>query len=114
MNLFLNKNSEKNFYLKPTVIQTQEVTVFARKEELKTTTVQTLTEKELDKNRGQTLGEAVEQISGITILQTGPSISKPVIRGLHSQRILLLNDGVQQEGQQWGGEHAPEIDPFSI
>ncbi|MCC7431501.1 TonB-dependent receptor, partial [bacterium] len=42
------------------------------------------------------------------------SISKPVIRGLHSQRILLLNDGVQQEGQQWGGEHAPEIDPFSI
>jgi iron complex outermembrane receptor protein len=31
---------------------------------------------------------------------------------LHSNRILTINNGVRQEGQQWGNEHAPEIDPF--
>ena len=31
---------------------------------------------------------------------------------MHSNRILILNNGIRQEGQQWGQEHAPEIDPF--
>lgn len=72
-----------------------------------------LSEKELDEHRGQTLGETLEHISGVTVLQTGASIAKPVIRGLHSQRITVLNAGVVQEGQQWGAEHGPEIDPFA-
>ena len=46
------------------------------------------------------------------MLQTGSTISKPIIHGLHSNRILTINNGVRQEGQQWGNEHAPEIDPF--
>jgi iron complex outermembrane receptor protein len=45
-------------------------------------------------------------------LKTGSSVSKPVIHGLHSNRVLILNNGIRQEGQQWGSEHAPEIDPF--
>ncbi len=68
---------------------------------------------ELDRERGQTLGDALKTVTGVTLLQTGPSIAKPVIRGLHSQRVLVLNAGVAQEGQQWGAEHAPEIDPFA-
>ena len=48
----------------------------------------------------------------MTALTTGPTVAKPVVRGLHSDRVLILDDGVRQEGQQWGGEHAPEIDPF--
>ncbi len=67
----------------------------------------------LDKHRGQTIGDMVKSLPGVTVLSTGPSISKPVVRGLHSQRLVLMNHGLAQEGQQWGGEHAPEIDPFS-
>ncbi|MBI3260116.1 MAG: TonB-dependent receptor [Ignavibacteriae bacterium] len=74
----------------------------------------TITTAELDEHRGQTLGDALKTINGVTTLQTGPSISKPVIHGLHSQRVTVMNAGVAQEGQQWGAEHAPEIDPFSI
>ena len=62
--------------------------------------------------RGQTLGQTLERLPGVTTLSTGPSIQKPVIRGLHSDRVIVVNDGIQQEGQQWGAEHAPEIDPF--
>ncbi len=66
----------------------------------------------LQRNSGESLGEALTDITGVNILQTGPTIAKPVIHGLHSNRILILNNGIRQEGQQWGQEHAPEIDPF--
>ncbi|MFC1732170.1 TonB-dependent receptor [candidate division KSB1 bacterium] len=98
-------------------IETEELTVTARKtisDQLRAASQSraVIDIDELEKKRGQTLGEAIEGVTGVTVLRTGPSIAKPIIRGLHSQRVLLLNHGIQQEGQQWGGEHAPEIDPF--
>ncbi|GAB3541706.1 TonB-dependent receptor [Pontibacter brevis] len=73
---------------------------------------QTLSGRELAETRGRSLAESLRGIAGVTTIQTGPTISKPVIHGMHSNRVLLLNNGVRQEGQQWGTEHAPEIDPF--
>lgn len=67
---------------------------------------------ELEKNRATTLGDIVKSIPGVNTLNTGNSVSKPVIHGMHSNRVLILNNGIRQEGQQWGSEHAPEIDPF--
>ncbi len=67
----------------------------------------------LEERRGQTLGETLESLPGVSSLTTGPAVSKPVLRGVHSARVLVLNAGITQEGQQWGGDHAPEIDPFS-
>lgn len=69
--------------------------------------------KELEKLAGKSLGEALKGIAGVNALQTGPSIFKPVIHGMHSNRIVIMNNGVRQESQQWGSEHAPEIDPFT-
>lgn len=51
---------------------------------------------------------------GISMLKTGPNISKPFIRGLGFNRVLTLYDGVRQEGQQWGGEHGLEIDNYNV
>jgi iron complex outermembrane receptor protein len=78
-----------------------------------TRSVSILAPEDLDRTRGQTIGAMLAELPGVSVLSTGPSIAKPVIRGLHSQRLVVVNAGVQQEGQQWGGEHAPEIDPFS-
>ncbi len=75
-------------------------------------TTNTLTQEQMKQSKGASLAESVDQITGVTMLKTGPAIAKPVIHGLHSNRILILNNGVRQEGQQWGTEHAPEIDPF--
>lgn len=74
--------------------------------------VSVLSSEQLDANTGKSLGELVRQLPGVSSLNTGPAIFKPVIQGLHSHRILILNNGIRQEGQQWGIEHAPEIDPF--
>lgn len=73
---------------------------------------QRLTEKDLQKLQGKSLADALGTLNGVSILRNGATIGKPIIRGLHSNRILIMNNGVRQEGQQWGNEHAPEIDPF--
>ncbi len=67
---------------------------------------------QLESLRGKSLGAALKNITGVNTIQSGPAIFKPVIHGVHSQRILILNNGIRHEGQQWGVEHAPEIDPF--
>ncbi|XOV67987.1 MAG: TonB-dependent receptor [Fluviicola sp.] len=71
-----------------------------------------MTERELNESRGLSLGEGLAKMNGVSQLTTGNNISKPIIHGMHSNRILILNNGIRQEGQQWGNEHAPEIDPF--
>ncbi len=77
-----------------------------------TTSVSALYGEALLEARGESLGESLKRISGVTTFSTGNSISKPVIHGMHSNRIMILNNGIRLEGQQWGAEHAPEIDPF--
>lgn len=90
----------------------QEVTVDVKRGIRNSGFKKEITERQLEQSRGGTLGDALSKINGVTLLQTGSAISKPVIHGLHSNRILTINNGVRQEGQQWGNEHAPEIDPF--
>ncbi len=72
----------------------------------------TLDAAALAATRGQTLGETIKNLPGVAVIQFGPSIAKPVIRGLNSQRVLVMNAGLRQEDQQWGTEHAPNIDSF--
>ncbi|MBC7842084.1 MAG: TonB-dependent receptor [Gemmatimonadaceae bacterium] len=72
----------------------------------------TIDAAELSATRGQTLGETIKFLPGVSVIQFGPSIAKPVIRGLNSQRVLVMNAGLRQEDQQWGTEHAPNIDSF--
>ncbi|WP_207534580.1 TonB-dependent receptor [Desertivirga arenae] len=71
-----------------------------------------ITANQLEQSRGGTLADALRSVPGVSTLQTGSSIAKPVVQGLHSNRLLILNNGIRQEGQQWGMEHGPEIDPF--
>lgn len=89
------------------------VEVHGHREAVQTTTaVSTLYGEALLQSRGESLGESLKRVAGVTTFSTGNTISKPVIHGLHSNRILILNNGIRLEGQQWGAEHAPEIDPF--
>lgn len=67
----------------------------------------------MERNSGRTLGEMLTVIPGVTTLSTGPTISKPMVHGLTGNRVLVLNQGIRQEDQQWGSEHAPNLDPFS-
>lgn len=70
--------------------------------------------RDLDQVRGQTVTDALQNVPGVSAFTTGVGISKPVIRGLTSQRVLMVADGIRQEFQQWGDEHAAILDPFQV
>ena len=108
----LEHGAEQEIKLSEGELHLANVDIKAEKIDNLTQTKNVLENAALDQTRGQSLGEALKQISGVTTLQTGSSIAKPVIHGMHSNRVLIMNNGVRQEGQQWGSEHAPEIDPF--
>jgi len=109
----ITKSVKHNFYPEH---HTEELQSFSLIEEAfveeKTVPKKELSIRELNQSRGKSLGESLKSIPGVTSLNTGNNVSKPVIHGLHSDRVLILNNGIRQEGQQWGSEHAPEIDPF--
>ena len=68
----------------------------------------------LDDYNSRTLGEVLQTITGVSTLNSGSYLSKPVINGLHSSRVILINNDVRLEDQEWGIEHAPSIDINSI
>ncbi len=101
------------FHLQHESLNLTEITVHARPIQLRSTQAErSLSGDALAATKGQTMGDLLKTLPGVTSLNTGSGIVKPVIRGMHSSRVLMLNNGVRQEGQQWGSEHAPEIDPY--
>ncbi|MBL1219694.1 TonB-dependent receptor [Chryseobacterium sp. L7] len=72
--------------------------------------IKTLDKSEIQRNSTDNLGNLLSKISGVATLKTGNNISKPVIHGLYGSRIAILNNGVRLAEQEWGVEHAPNVD----
>jgi iron complex outermembrane receptor protein len=111
-------NMQKDFALSPSVIENEGVTVTgvstATKLKRTPTPVTIVNRAELTQATSTNLIDAISKTPGVSQLTTGPSISKPMIRGLGYNRVVVLNDGIRQEGQQWGDEHGIEIDEYSV
>jgi len=75
--------------------------------------VKSVDRADMERASGTGIAELLARVPGVTVLATGPSIGKPVIHGLSGNRVLILNQGIRQEDQQWGSEHAPSLDPLS-
>ncbi|NIF05184.1 TonB-dependent receptor [Chryseobacterium sp. Tr-659] len=60
------------------------------------------------------ISSLIKSAPGLSVVETGPNISKPFIRGLGYNRVLTLYDGIRQEGQQWGDEHGIEVAPYIV
>jgi len=69
---------------------------------------------DLLKHHGNTLAGSLERVPGLSAIHTGTGISKPVIRGLSLNRIVVNEYGIKQEGQQWGLDHGLEIDQYNV
>ena len=70
--------------------------------------------KELRQTTSTNVIDAIAHQPGVAQITTGSGISKPIIRGLGYNRIIVMNEGVRQEGQQWGDEHGIEIDAQNV
>lgn len=69
-----------------------------------------ISQKMLHQSFGTNIVDAIRQQPGISQISTGSGISKPVIRGLGYNRVVVVEQGIRQEGQQWGDEHGLEVD----
>ena len=64
---------------------------------------------DLHRSMGSNLIDAISRHPGLSQISTGAGISKPVIRGLGYNRVVVVDQGIRQEGQQWGDEHGLEV-----
>ncbi len=73
-----------------------------------------VTHREMLQNNATNIIDAISGSPGVSQMTLGPNISKPFIRGLGYNRVVTVNDGIRQEGQQWFDEFGEEIDEFSV
>ena len=67
----------------------------------------------IEDNNNENLSALLENESGVQVLKNGSGIAKPIVHGMYGNRLIILNNGIVQGGQQWGNDHSPEIDPLS-
>lgn len=89
-----------------------EVVIHGSHEDNSTESSQTISRADITSESNKNLSDILENITGVSVLKNGSGISKPVVHGLYGNRVAVLNNGIAQTGQQWGNDHAPEIDPF--
>lgn len=114
----LSTDTQLEIELEESVIEANEVVVtgLSRATEIKRDPVPMvfIDQHYLNENTSTNIIDAIAKVPGVNALQTGPNVSKPFIRGLGSNRVLTLFDGVRQESQQWGDEHGVEVDQYMI
>ncbi|MBP6023644.1 TonB-dependent receptor [Ferruginibacter sp.] len=114
----ISGDTKKDFILTESVVENNAVIVtgVSGATQLKKVpfAITVLRRQDFFQNTSTNIIESLTKIGGVSTLSTGPAISKPVIRGLSYNRVLTVNDGVRQEGQQWGDEHGIEVDEASV
>ena len=114
----ISGTTTRNFELGETLIEKNEVVItganLATSVRKTPTPISVIRRDYLDDNISTNIIDAIAKVPGVTQLSTGPAISKPFIRGLGYNRVVVVGDGIRQEGQQWGDEHGIEIDDYNV
>ncbi|GAA4230670.1 TonB-dependent receptor [Postechiella marina] len=110
LKLDINGNTFKSISLEHHLEALNEVIVASSSKIEQTSVQQSISKKDIEAFTDKSLGDALNTISGVSSLNTGNTIVKPMIHGLHSSRLLIVNNNVRLSDQEWGDEHAPNID----
>jgi iron complex outermembrane receptor protein len=86
----------------------------AAKQRLQPLTVLHAPKEYVLENRSSSLMNTLEKLPGVSAFQVGQGFSKPVIRGLGFNRLVVAENGIKQQGQQWGADHGLEIDQYGV
>ena len=108
----ISGDTNKSFKLEHHIEELNQITIEGKAYSNKSKTVleSSINKEELERFSTGTLGNALNSLSGVSSLNTGNGVVKPIINGLHSSRVVIMNNGVRMEDQRWGAEHAPNID----
>ncbi len=115
--LWLDSDRVLNFRMKYTPLSLEEVVVKDNYAEIRKKTeslnVEVVNDDYLKQNLGGSLMQSLERLPGVSTIDIGAGQSKPVIRGLGFNRVVVVENGIKHEGQQWGADHGLEIDQYA-
>ena len=107
-----------NFEMEPSATEISEVVVTGQSGGMESnrtpSPIAVVPHMQMLQNSSSNIIDALSKIPGISQITTGAGISKPIIRGMGYNRVVVVNDGIRQEGQQWGDEHGIEIDENGV
>ncbi len=113
----LRKSARCDFEMEESAIEAQEVVVtgntLSSDNNQSSISITSIGKNQLFTLPSTNLVNSISTVPGLSEITTGGAVSKPVIRGLSYNHVITLNEGVRQEGSQWGDEHGIEIDQFS-
>ena len=75
--------------------------------------IETVDNAYIKQNLSGSLMKSLEKIPGVTTMDIGSGQSKPVIRGLGFNRVVVVENNVKHQAQQWGADHGLEIDQYA-
>ncbi len=116
--LYLKGNLVRHIRMKPSVQNLQEVVIegdltkIRNREE--TLSLEVVNDEFLKQNQGGSLMKSLDRLPGVNAFGIGAGQSKPVIRGLSFNRVVVVENGIKHEGQQWGSDHGLEVDQYAI
>lgn len=104
--------------LKESAVSLQEVIITHHYEESRrkeeALSIKIINDRFLKQNLGGSLMHSLERLPGVTAMDIGSGQSKPVIRGLGFNRVVVVENGIKHEAQQWGADHGLEIDQYAV
>lgn len=114
----LQETSDYIFKLEPATVKLNEVVVsdnYAETKKKETTlNVEVVNEEFVKQNLGGSLMKSLERLPGVSTIDIGSGNSKPVIRGLSFNRVVVVENNIKHEAQQWGSDHGLEIDQYAV
>jgi len=116
--IIIKGTATADFVLKQSGMELKEVIVTgvssATEQQSNPVPVNIVTQKAMLQNSATNIIDAISILPGVSQMSLGPNILKPFIRGLGYNRVVTVNDGIRQEGQQWFDEFGIEVDEFSV
>ena len=116
--LIIRNDTTINYRLTQSTVMLHDVVITGndveRRKKEQSTDIEIINRDYLFRNTQSTLMKSLEKISGVSSIDIGQGFSKPVVRGLSFNRVAVVENGIKQQGQQWGADHGLEIDQFNI
>ena len=114
----LVENQKYRFQLEEASVTLSEVVVSdnhaEHRQQESSLSVEVVNDDFIKQNLGGSLMQSLERLPGVTTIDIGSGQSKPVIRGLSFNRVVVVENNIKHEAQQWGSDHGLEIDQYAI
>lgn len=115
--IYLESDTTIHFHLEPIYFSLNEVVVDGKNN--KSSLPSAISAREIDrsfflKNNSINFSSSLAKLPGVSSMDIGAGASKPVIRGLGFNRVVVTDKGIIHQNQQWGADHGLDIDQYDV